>query len=143
MSKHNLKTLVADAHDPINKLPTGEQAKSERRDLVYSLVSLLTNTINTKVSGTVYNTNLDLVGNYFHELRAYAQSLREATAVIKEGYPTNNDEPLDALLELADVIVEGANRSEQYLLASRQFATDLNNIRNEIANQVNHLHQEL
>jgi hypothetical protein len=138
-----IKDFIADAHDPLHKVATGAPAKAERRELVYDLVALLTNTMNDKISGINFNTNLDLVGNYLHELRAYATSLKTAAAVIQDGYPTADDEPLMALQELSDILIEGANRSEQYLMASRQFATDLNNIRNEIASQVNHLHQEL
>ena len=149
MAKRTVKSLIDAAHDPINgriKVKTAkaqaEQLK-DRKDLVYDLVALLTNTLHNQVSGITYGSKLDLVGNYLHELRTYALSLKDAASAIQEGYPSADDDPLVALSDLADVIIEGAQRSEQYLEASRKFASDLNNIRTEITNQLTHLHAEI
>jgi len=151
VAKRTVKTLIEAAHDPVNGQVKAKTAKAQaaqlkdRKGLIYDLVALLTNTLPNAVSGITYQSKLDLVGNYLHELRTYAQSLKDAAATIREGYPAaaEEDEPLKALEDLSDILIEGAGRSEQYLAASRQFAPDLNNIRTEIHNQLTHLHAEI
>ena len=135
--------------DPANDVRAPRTAKArqaavkDRADLVEDLALLLQNTLSTKVSGVTFLAQVDLAGNYLHELRAYAASLKNAATVIQEAHADGPNEPLQALVDLSDLLVEGAGRTEQYLHAIRAFSIDLDSIRNEMTTQVVHLHQEL
>jgi len=134
------------SHDPIighTSKGAGKQAAKERKDMVEDLAILLQNTLEDRVSGMQFLSKVDLVGNYLHTLRTYAESLKTAAQGIQDAHPEGQNEPLEALVSLSDVLLEGARMSEQYLDAVKQFATDLNNIRTEINTQVSNLHWEL
>jgi hypothetical protein len=150
MAKRTLKDLQATAHDPINGvdlMAVKPQAKiaaaKARKELVHDIVLLLQNTMNERVSGIHFGAKIDLAGNYLHDLRTYAQSLAGAATTIKTEHPTADDSALEALIELSQLLVEGAARSETYLTAVRQFSQDLDGIKNELTTQLYNLHGEL
>jgi hypothetical protein len=128
-----------DAIGAVNKLSMADQ----RKELVDDLLKLLQSTVEDKVHGIRFLTQVDLVGNYLHQLKEYAQSLRSASATLRENYPTSNDQPLEALEALADIMLEGADRTAQYLEAVRPFSDDLNNIRANIYTQIQTLYAEI
>ena len=135
----------AKSNDPISR-KADAGAAAQRKDLLEDSMILLQNSIDNKVSGILFQTKLDMVGNYLHELEAYAASLKNAMLAIQENHPSpvsDNDEPLMALSTLAEVLVEGASRSKEYLTELRAFAADLNTIRTNMYTQMQIIHQEL
>jgi hypothetical protein len=132
-------------YDPTTRKVDAKNA-NQRKDLLEDAMILLQNTVDDKVSGMQFQTKLDLVGNYLHELEKYASSLKDAMTAIQENHPAppeGSDEPLQALTVLSEVLIEGAARSKEYLAELKAFANDLQVIRDNIYTQMQLIHTEL
>lgn len=115
-----------------------------RKELVEDFLLLLQSTLNDKVSGIGYGNTVDMVENKLSEIRAYAQSLKEAVLTIETNFPSNEkDIPLSEMADLCDILSEGTDNVEQYLSMAKAFAEDLDRIKAEFNNQITVLFQEV
>lgn len=119
------------------------QPAKARKDLVEDLLILMQNTLNEKVSGTIYLSRLDQVQNSLFELKAYSGSLREAATAIMAAYPVNEDQALSDVCGLCDTLQEGAGIVDQYIEAAKKFGDDLDKIRDAFNTQIATLFQEI
>jgi len=118
-----------------------------RNDLVENLVTLLQNTIESKISGITFNSKIDLIENYLFDLKTYADSLKEASNTIAQDYPSvkypDSNDSLAEISDICDVITEGINRVNEYTSAIKTFGNDLNNIKTALYTHIQTLHTEL
>ena len=115
-----------------------------RKELVEELLILLQNTLDDKLGGMNFMSKVDLVENHVHGTVAYAESLKEAATTIMHNYPSEDkDAALQEIVELCDVVEEGANRVRPYLDVIKNFSTDLDSIKMELHTQIQTLFQEI
>lgn len=115
-----------------------------RKEVVEELLTLLQNTVDDKLGGMGFVAKVDLLENHVYGIVAYAASLKEAAESIINSYPSEEqDVPLRELIELCDIVSEGANRANPYIDAIKNFSNDLDKIKTEMYTQIQTLFQEI
>ena len=137
---------------PVQASP--EQGASGRHTALEEVCRIIQESVSDRLSGQIFLGKVDLVSNHLYDMKAYAESLRNAVDALRAEHPVEDpsgdgvneydiDASLDNVLELCAVMEEGARRVDSYLLAIRNFSNDLGNIKEELYGQAVTLMQEI
>lgn len=121
--------------------------KQEYKDLVEQLVSTLQNSMGDVLSQPMYESIIDNAANKLYTMTSYATSLIDAITEINnlsddnggDSGETDVDE-LNDLADIADALVEGVERTTQYLDVVRSFGSDIDAIQSELYSKLQNLH---
>jgi CBS domain-containing protein len=118
-------------NDPGEKVFDPTVQSNSSKELLEQLMFSLQNSMGDVLSGDVFGTKVDVLSNALFSMTAYAESLKSAIQDIL-AVPVDNDDELVSILDIAEVVIEGASRANDYVEILRKFGLDLSNIQSEL-----------